>query len=247
MKRYLMPISILCIILLVLFFWQEWNDLSYLKKIDSEKFSSFFAAIGSILTAITVYLLYVQNKEQIEDRKAASRPDLYPEDQFYSVINDGKSPMVLLKRENKNDVLNGLFNIHNIGLGAAKEISIKWHFSKDLISLLIFPDFIKLYSNRLIEQNFSFIHVGKIIEVQFPIMYLASLSYFKNGWSEMLWEELFLEISHVDIHDFKSPSKYFKVDVYVNSNYASFRFSRVNEIVLSKNSTMESMIILNSK
>ena len=63
----------------------------------------------------------------------------------------------------------------------------------------------------------------------------------------MLWEELFLEISHVDIHDFKSPSKYFKVDVYVNSNYASFRFSRVNEIVLSKNSTMESMIILNSK
>jgi hypothetical protein len=76
-------------------------------------------------------------------------------------------------------------------------------------------------------------------------MYLASLSYFKNGWSEMKWEELFLEISHVDIHDFKSPSKFFKVDVYVNSNYASFRFSRVNEFLLSNSSTMKSMILLN--
>jgi hypothetical protein len=245
MKRYIILIAILSIILLILFFWQEWNDLSYLKKINPEKFSSFFSALGSILTAITVYLLYAQYKEQIEDRKAASRPDLYPEDQFFSVINNEKSPMVLLKREKKIDELNGLFNIHNIGFGAAKEISIKWHFSKELISLLISPEFIKLYSNFKIEQNYSFINVGKNIEVQFPIMYLASLSYFKNGWSEMKWEELFLEISHVDIHDFKSPSKFFKVDVYVNSNYASFRFSRVNEFLLSNSSTMKSMILLN--
>ena len=53
MKRYLLPISILCIILLVLFFWQEWNDLSYLKKIDSEKFS-FRSALSSTLLTSTL-------------------------------------------------------------------------------------------------------------------------------------------------------------------------------------------------
>jgi hypothetical protein len=66
--------------------WKELPDLSLSKKINAEKVSSFFIAMGSLLTAVTVYLLYKQIKEQIEDRKASSRPDLYPEDQFFTLI-----------------------------------------------------------------------------------------------------------------------------------------------------------------
>lgn len=125
--KTLIKILILCsVIIVVLFLWQELPDLSLSKKINAEKVSAFFAAIGSLLTAVTVYLLYKQIKEQIEDRKAASRPDLYPERQFFTLVRERSFPK--LTRDKKDEVLAGLISLHNIGLGAAKEITVKWHF-----------------------------------------------------------------------------------------------------------------------
>lgn len=55
------------IILLILFYWKEFSDSSLSKKINAEKVSSFFTALGSLLTAFTVSLLYKEINEQIED------------------------------------------------------------------------------------------------------------------------------------------------------------------------------------
>lgn len=237
--KSIIKILILCsVIIVILFFWQELPDFSLSKKINAEKVSAFFTAIGSLLTAVTVYLLYKQIKEQIEDRKASSRPDLYPERQFFTLIRERNFPK--LTRDKKDEVLAGLISLHNIGLGAAKEITVRWHFKKDILAPLINPDLVQLYINRETERNYSFVSPNNQIEVQLPLMYLASLSSFKDDWAEVVWEELFLEISYKDIHDFECPVKKFKVVVYVGANYASFEFTRTNSIALTPKSTMTS-------
>lgn len=196
------------------------------------------------MTAVTVYLLYKQIKEQIEDRKASSRPDLYPERQFFTLTQKEGFPK--LTRDNKEDVLAGLISLYNIGLGAAKEITIKWHFKKDILVPFIVSDLVQFYSNRETERNYSFVSSNSKIEVQLPLMYLASLSSFKEGWTEMIWEELFMEISYKDIHDYNYPTKKFKVTVYVGAHYASFNFIRTDLIKLSDKSTMISRMLLES-
>lgn len=241
--KSILKLLILCsVIIIILFLWKELPDLSLSKKINAEKVSSFFTAIASLLTAVTVYLLYNQIKEQIEDRRASSRPDLYPENQFFTLIKRQNFPELI--RDKKDDNLIGLISLHNIGLGAAKEITVKWQFRKDIIVPLIAVDLVNVYSNRETERSYSFVSPNNQIEVQLPLMYLASLSSFKEGWSEMVWEELFLEISYKDIHDFHCPVKIFKVVVYVGALYASFNFIRTNSIVLTDKSTMISTALL---
>ena len=63
----------------------------------------------------------------------------------------------------------------------------------------------------------------------------------------MLWEELFLEISYKDIHDFDCPNKKFKVVVYVGALFASFNFTRTDSIILTNESTMISRELLSIK
>jgi hypothetical protein len=230
MKSIIIFLGFCVLILLILFFWNELPDLSFSKKINAEKVSSFFIAIGSLLTAVTAYLLFNQIREQVEDRKASNRPDLYPAFQFFTMIQNGNMPK--LTRENREETLIGLISLHNIGFGAAKEIAVKWHFQKDVLAKLIHPDLVELYAKRETERNYSFVRPNNQIEVQLPLMYLASLSSFKPGWAAMIWEELFLEISYKDILDFDCPVKKFKVDVRVGAHFASFTFTRTNSIAL---------------
>ena len=241
MKSLIKILIAFSIFIFILFIWQEWKDWSILKKINADKIAAFFTAIGSILTAVTVYLLYKQIQEQIEDRKAASRPDLYPENQFFSLKKQTGLPR--LRREGKEDVVNGLFNLWNIGLGASKEIKVKWHLQKEVLSPLIENDFLQLYSKRETESDYSFVSPNNFIEIPFPIMYVASFAYFKQGWTEMIWEELFLELSYKDVHDNLCPIKKFKVIVHAGEYYASFKFVRVDTIHLKKESTMISTML----
>lgn len=236
MKSIIKLLIVCSVLIFVLFIWQEWNDWSITKKINAEKVAAFFTAVGSLLTAVTVYLLYKQIQEQIEDRKAASTPDLYPQDQFFTIIQ--RSGLPQLKRDKKEDIINGLFNVHNIGLGAAKEIQVKWHFQKEILAPLIKRELLSIYTNQKVESDYSFVSPNNLIEIPFPIMYIASLAYFKDGWSEVIWEELFLELMYKDVHDYQCPVKKFKVVTYVGQHYALFKFIRADAIQLKKDSTM---------
>lgn len=245
MKSIIKILITTTIILLILFFWKEFPDLSLSKKINAEKVSSFFTAIGSLLTALTVFLLYKQIKEQIEDRKAASKPDLYPADQFFSLLQDRVMPK--LTRDKKNETLNGLISIHNIGLGAAKEITVTWHFNKEILASLLDEKIglKEFYTNYVDSDTFSFVLPNNQLETQLPLIYISSMAHYKPGWTQMIWEDLFLEISYKDIQDFKYSSKIFKAKVYVSSNFASFNFKRVDSIKLSEKSTMKSAMFEN--
>ena len=229
------------VVLLILFSWQEFSNVSLSKKINTDKVSSFFTAIGSLLTAITVFLLYKQIKEQVEDRKASSKPDLYPADQFFNLTQDKVMPK--LSRDKKTDVLNGLILIHNIGLGVAKEITINWHFNNDVLAPFVDSSLLEFYKNDETKEAHAFIASNKQLEIQVPLMYISSLSFFKRGWTEMIWEELYLEISYKDIHDFQYSSKIFKVTVHVDSHYAAFRFKKSDTINLSNKSIMRSSML----
>ena len=121
---------------------------------------------------------------------------------------------------------------------------MKWHFKKDVLAPHINPDLVQLYTNRETERNYSFVSPNNQIEIQLPLMYLATLSSFKAGWAEVMWEELFLELSYKDIHDFECPIKIFKVAVCVGAHYASFEFTRTKSILLTDKSTIISTMLL---
>jgi hypothetical protein len=178
MKQLIRLLSFFIIFLLILFMWQEISDLSFSKKINSEKVSSFFTAISSILTAITVFLLYRQIEVQIEDRKASTKPDLYPADQFFTLTQDKILPN--LTKAGSANLLNGLVSIYNIGFGAAKEIKIRWHFSQDILKNLIDATVCQLYKSLEKEDTHHFVLPNNKIEKQLPLMYISSLSYFKK-------------------------------------------------------------------
>lgn len=122
-------------LLTISFIWKEWETLSFNQKINSEKVAAFFSAVGVLVTATTLFLLYRQIQEQIEDRKAASRPDLYPENQFFAISRKDSLPQ--LSREGKTDPENGMISLHNIGLASAKEITLNWFFQKEILSSMI--------------------------------------------------------------------------------------------------------------
>lgn len=237
--KLLIKLFILCsVVLLVLFLWREIPDLSISKKINPEKVSSFFTAIGSLLTAITVFLLYEQIKEQIEGRRAASKPDLYPADQFFNLKHDKIMPR--LTRDKKNEALSGLISIHNIGFATAKEIIVRWRFNKDLLGKLVEGGLKDFYMSEETEDAFSFVSANSQLDAQLPLIYMASFSSFKSGWTLTIWEELYLEISYKDIHDFLYSTKIFKATVYVDLNFVRFEFKRVDFVNLSNESTIRS-------
>jgi len=134
--------------------------------------------------------------------------------------------------------------LHNIGLAVAKEITINWHFNKEVLSALVDSGLREFYMDNGDEKDtHSFISANSQMEKQLLLIYISSLSYFKPGWTEMIWEELFLEIAYKDIHDFQYEPKIFKVSVYVSTHYAAFRFHRVDSINLSKVSTMRIIML----
>lgn len=236
MKSIIKLFFLFFIILVVLFLWCEIPDLSLSKKINPEKVSSFFTAIGSVLTAVTVFLLYKQIREQIEDRRAASKPDLYPADQFFYLQHDKVMP--ILTRDKKNETLTGLISIHNIGLGTAKEIIIRWKFNKDLLGKLVDCTLRNFYMGDEPEDTFSFVLANSQLDVQLPLIYMASFSAFQPGWTLTIWEELYLEIRYKDIHDFQYSTKIFKATTYVNSNFVRFEFKRLDLVTLNNESTI---------
>jgi len=72
--------------LLIFFIWEEWNNISIYKKIDTDKFSAFFTILNTMATSLTIYLLYKQNIDQQTQIKVSTRPNLYPQDQFFNKI-----------------------------------------------------------------------------------------------------------------------------------------------------------------
>ena len=136
-------LAIIVTILLALHRHYDVND-----PFEESIFEAWGTIMGAIFTAATVYLLYKQNQQQLEDRSAASAPDLYPSEVNVDIKDEVVSPFYEYNVERKqflrpyfNTATIGesswdnspSFKVFNIGIGAAKQIEIKWrYFSKDL-------------------------------------------------------------------------------------------------------------------
>lgn len=175
--------SFIVAILLTFFLWKENFSLSV--PINSNKFGDFATILGSLLTALTVFLLYRQIKEMLADRKAGNQPDLFPsetrfetEDLKYSKIpsEEGHLPVPTFRKLNKQvgEMRDSLeTKLYNIGLGAAKEIKVKWIYSETEVQ-----EFIKnVYggtSYSCPEEVIDFIPAGSTVDISLPYFYMQT-------------------------------------------------------------------------
>jgi len=213
--------------LLIFFIWEEWNNISIYKKIDTDKFSAFFTILNTMATSLTIYLLYKQNIDQQTQIKVSTRPNLYPQDQFFNKILE-KNKSINLKKNKKNNIIISLFSLHNIGIAASKDIKIKWHFSRDNLSKYFEKDLFELYKNKDCDSNYLFIKANCFIDIPFPLMYIQSILQLNNEY-ECEWHELILELSYKDINENLYTSNFFKVTTYVGAMFVSFRFEIVDK------------------
>ena len=132
----------------ILFLWKEIDSFALNNKINSEKVGSYFTALGAVAAAISVYFLYGQLLEMKDTRKAAYQPDLYPAYSKFQVkdtanptiFEGGDKPVVKIVRLEDNHPQNQFrpyIELHNIGLGAAKNISITWKYDVNAVNDLI--------------------------------------------------------------------------------------------------------------
>ena len=185
MKKHLpiIFISFFLVILVSLFLWKEKLSTSF--PINSNKIGDFATTIGSLLTALTVFLLYRQIQEMIADRKASNQPDIFPtetqfetEDTKFEKFLQPRSdlPVPLFHRINgeTRDATNSLaIKLYNIGLGAAKEIKINWVFSKEEVREFLHNVYDgEDYGER--EKNIDFIPAGTNVEISLPYTYMKT-------------------------------------------------------------------------
>jgi hypothetical protein len=148
MRKIIILFIIFASCLTIVFLWKEIPSFDLSKKINSEKIASYFTALGSVAAAISVYFLYGQLLEMKDTRRAAYQPDLYPSYSKFQVqdvanptiFEGGNNPIVKVIRLEDNhpqEQFRPYIELHNIGLGAAKNISILWKYDVDAVEVLI--------------------------------------------------------------------------------------------------------------
>ncbi|MEN2398972.1 hypothetical protein GKZ90_0004255 [Flavobacterium sp. MC2016-06] len=175
MKKTILALIIFTIILLVLFFWQETQNLSLDRKIDDEKLANFFTSFGGIIVLISLYYLY----KQFIEMKSGYLPDLYLSSVKFKVdikpgmefIDDKPILKISQMEDNKSLDINAYFQLHNIGLGACKNISIDWIYDLDSVKEIFqnkfqhFPIFIAE------SQHLDFLQANGKIQIDIPEFY----------------------------------------------------------------------------
>lgn len=245
-KYWPIYISVLIFILIVTsFLWKE--PLSLTKSINSDKFGDFGTLLASLLTGITVLLLYKQINEMILDRKASSQPDLYPtatnfETNDISVdnpmSNDKYLPIPFFYRiENgvKSNKFSTKVSLFNIGHGAAKEIKISWEYNEQDIIQIIQGKYGSGKYDRL-EDRIDFAPANKNVEINLPLHYMKACgslcndtigALFLNQEQKQLKPPLKLHLKFKDIFDNSHDRKFdVKFECFENRVNVEFHLIR---------------------
>ena len=211
------------------FFWKE--KLNFSKRIDDEKIGNYFTAFGSVAAALSIFFLYRQLQEMQADRKSANLPDLYPAyTKFFmkqinnsSFIDGEDKPIVVtLKLENTDIAENkrAYIELHNIGLGAAKNITINWKYDREKVKE-IFKNIYYCHDSKHNEmEHIDFIQAAGKINISIPQFYLTCCGSQLNQTyidivepvNEKLKPDLKCEISYQNIYN-NWQSKIFNVTV----------------------------------
>lgn len=128
------------LILTISFLWGEKIYFNSIYKINDTKFGNYFTSIGAIGTMVSLVFLFLQLKEMEKQRNESIKPDLYPLLTSFSMeeIIDENGNVHIFPKEID------FITIKNIGLGAAKSISLKWNYDLNEIEKII----LKKYYNQ---------------------------------------------------------------------------------------------------
>lgn len=240
-------IIIVVVFIFVLFFWKEHLSLAF--PINAEKFSAFGTMIASLLTAVTVYLLYRQIHEQINDRKASTYPDLYPaqvtletHDTTISFVNTSEGSYTYPQFYRTNNIIPAkqssprvFCSLHNIGLGAAKQIELVWEYDINEVVEFTKDVYIPKWITAVVEiQFYDFLSASNSLEIEMPECYMRCCGEQLNKFGPTKDDmpkprpSLRLKISFLDIYNNKF-EKYFKADFICIFNNISISFKQLTQ------------------
>ena len=241
MKKTTYILIIFTIILIILFLWDEIENLSLNQRINDDKMSNFFTSFGGVVVAISLYYFY----EQLKEMKSVNLPDLNISSATFNVteqIGHLYNKKVLKFRQildNKVSDINSYFQLHNTGLGTCNNITIKWKYDIDEIKKILndeyenFPIFISE------SQHLSFLEPNGSVQIEIPEFYFyccaPQYNFNENNHQELakkiakgedLQPKLNVEINYYDIKN-DLITKNFKVEVQAVNNTIRTRFKPI--------------------
>ncbi len=178
MKKTFSLFVIFSILLIIVFCWNEIETLSLSQKINDDKISNFFTSLGSV-AAISIYFLYGQLLEMKDTKKSTYHPDLYP-NQTRIIVDDQKNsfgsekPYVIYSTKNKlgDGLYEPYIELHNIGMGAAKNITVKWEYDMDEVISVIKDAYWYLKPKELESSHHDFLQVNGKLLLSIPRFYI---------------------------------------------------------------------------
>lgn len=122
----------------ICFFWGEIGSFDLAKKINHEKFNSYFASIGALGTAFSFYLIYEQVKEAKKQNHFAFQAKLFLESKSYKIDEKGESSLTqpyigIVDSENAEKGEWGI-KLINVGNGTALRITAEWQFDHEAVN-----------------------------------------------------------------------------------------------------------------
>lgn len=228
------------ICLLVSFIWKE--DFNFNLKVNDDKIGNFFTAFGSVAAAISIYFLYKQLAEMQDAKKTVQQPDIYPslttlfteDDYNYSNFVEEEKPILSIYRNkpsSSEQKVRPYIVLHNIGFGAAKNISLKWNYNKSEIIKLIEDVYYYKQNAELPNEEVDFILADENINIRIPSFYLIccgeklNQSYFDtiDPVNKKPKPKLTLEINYQDTQN-NLYHKIFDVSIEVLFNSIELKF-----------------------
>ena len=239
-KIILIFFIIFTIFLTVYFFWKE--DIDTNCKINDEKVGNFFTAFGSVAAAISIFFLYKQLVEMQDARIASQQPDIYPsftqlftkDDCNFSNFAEEEKPILSIYRNESNHIeqkIRPYIELHNIGFGAAKNISLKWVYDRSEIINLIKDAYYYSQNMELTNEEVDFIVADGKLNIHIPSFYLnccgekLNQSYLDtiDPVDEKPKPKLNLEINYQDTQN-NHYKKIFDVSVEAFLNFVELKF-----------------------
>lgn len=245
-NRIIVVIIASLLVLAVLFFWKELNTLNIHEKINDQKITNYFLIIGALGTAAALWFFFRQLIEMENARSSASRPDLFPAELTYKMeehtmlnLTTGTLPSPFAVRQDslQSGYYPNYINLHNIGLGAAKNIKCDWAYDLHAVNAII-NGIYQPATESGFSQHFDFIPANTSIELFPPTDYLKCCGQRVNAdLSDLALEEpesgrrvskpeLRLTINYQDIFN-GSFNKIFAVQVNAFNDVVSLKFIEI--------------------
>lgn len=212
-ERLIWKAVIVALILIVfLFAWQEWSSFSIKEKINHDKVAAFATSVAAILTAATVYLLFIQIKEQKKDRKLESHPLIYAQ------------PFYMSRLQTRAEIF-------NVGKGIATDVNIKFDFDRDNFGREFGDkDIVAVF--RESDTKIDFILPSEMNGFNLPISYTTIILQYISNVAASIIEKyaLYVKITYKDFYGEKLCVRY-KVRITDQKNDYSFyvEFERLSD------------------